>query len=296
MLANVAVAEEGAESSHFVKDVLVPAWRRNFDLVRQPDTSITARFPQWGITGLDGFFFSYLDLLNAQSVFHAAVQAEKEGFDAVLITCFGDPLLYPIRQALNIPVVSLGESSMLLASLMGSKFGIVTISAYNIFEQEHVIAKYGLVHRYAGSRPNPEPAEEQPLALVDSRNAIDAFKSAARKLIADGAEIIIPGCGLLSPALRLAPGAQSEYPDGLTEVDGVPVMDVMAVTLKSAEILVALKRCDSAWISRKGLFAQATQAALAAGRMVLKDDRMTYLDIPVCAESDERIQWSSTTT
>jgi Asp/Glu/hydantoin racemase len=276
MLANVAVAEEGDE---FVTNVLVPAWRRNFDLVRQKDTEIVARFPKWGVTGLNGFSYSFIDVLNAQSVLHAALKAEQDCFDAVLITCFGDPLLYQIRQAISIPVVSLGESSMFLASMMGHKFGIVTISPYNIFEQEHTIAKYGLEHRYAGCRPNPEPADEQPLALLDSRRAIEAFKKAARELIADGAEILIPGCGLLSPALRLAPGAEAEYPAGLKEVDGVPVMDVMGAALKMAETVVALKRAGSAWVSRKGLFARATEQALAEGRMVLQDERMAYWDI-----------------
>ena len=281
MLANVALAEEGKESGEFTKNVLVPAWRKNFELVRQPDTQITARFPRWGISGLEGFFYSYIDTLNTQSVFHAAVQAEQEGFDAVLITCFGDPMLYQIRQAISIPVVSLGESSMLLASMMGCRFGIVTISGFNIFEQDHLIAKYGLSHRYAGSRPNPEPAEEQPLALIDSRKAIQAFKQAARELINDGAEVIIPGCGLLSPALRLAPGADAEYPNGLTEVDGAPVMDVMAAALKMAEMMVTLKRAGSAWISRRGLYSQASKAALESGRMVLQDSRMAYWDIPL---------------
>jgi len=279
MLANVAVAEEVGESAQFVKNILVPAWRKNFDLVKQKDTEIVARFPKWGVTGLNGFFYSFIDTLNAQSVLHAALQAEQDGFDAVLITCFGDPLLYQIRQAVNIPVVSLGESSILLASMMGHKFGIVTISPYNIFEQEHIIAKYGQERRYAGCRPNPEPAEEQPLALVDARHAIEAFKKAARELIADGAEIVIPGCGLLSPALRLAPGAEAEYPAGLTEIDGVPVMDVMGAALKMAETMVVLKKAGSPWISRKGLFARATDHALLEGRMVLKDERMAYWDI-----------------
>lgn len=279
MLANVAMAQEDGESAQFVKNILVPAWRRNFDLVRQNETKITARFPKWGISGLDGFFYSFIDTLNAQSVFHAAVQADKEGFDAVLITCFGDPMLYQIRQAVNIPVVSLGESAILLASMMGSKFGIVTISPLNIFEQDHTIAKYGLEHRYVGSRPNPETPEEQSLALIDAHRAIDAFKKAARELIRDGAEIIIPGCGLLSPALRLTPGAEAKYPSGLTEVDGVPVMDVMGVTLKMAETLVTLKKAGSSWISRKGLFSQATDRALESGRMVLGDNRMSYWDI-----------------
>jgi allantoin racemase len=281
MLANVAVAEEVSEGAQFIKSVLVPAWRRNFDIVKQKNTKIVARFPKWGITGLNGFFYSFIDILNAQSLLHAALKAQQDGFDAVLITCFGDPLLYQIRQAVSIPVVSLGESSMLLASMMGSKFGIVTISPYNIFEQEHVIAKYGLENRYVGCRPNPEPADEQPLALIDARRGIEAFKKVARELIADGAEIIIPGCGLLSPALRLAPGAEAEYPAGLTEVDGVPVMDIMGATLKLAETMVSLKRAGSSWISRKGLFARATEEALAEGAMVLKDDRMDYWDIAV---------------
>jgi allantoin racemase len=166
----------------------------------------------------------------------------------VLTTCFGDPLLYQIRQAASIPVISLGESSLLLASMMGCRFGVVTISPYNIFEQDHLIDKYGLTHRYASSCPNPEPAEEQPPALVDAHKAIEAFKQAARQLIEAGAEVIIPGCGLLSPALRSAPGAEVGYPGGVIDVDGIPVMDVMAAGLKMAETMAILKKTGSASI------------------------------------------------
>jgi allantoin racemase len=279
LLANVAVAKEGSEAGQFVEKVLVPMWRRNLDLVKHKDTELTFRFPRWGITGLDGFFYSYLDVLNARSVFHAAVQAEKEGFDAVMITCFGDPMLWGIRQAIDIPVVSLGESSMLLATVMGYKFGVVTISPYNIYEQEHTIAKYGLTERLAGIRPNPETGDEQAEALIDARHAIESFKKVGRELIADGAEVLIPGCGLLSPALRLAPGAEKEYPNGLTQVDGVPIVDVMGDTIKMAETMVSLKRAGSCWISRKGLHAQATAQALECGRMVLEDDGPGFWDI-----------------
>ena len=279
LLANVAVAEEGSEAGEFVEKVLVPQWRRNLDLVKQRDTELTFRFPKWGITGLDGFFYSYIDMLNAKSVFHAVVKAEAEGFDAVMITCFGDPMLWAIRQAVDIPVVSLGESSMLLSAMMAHKFGVVTISPYNIYEMEHIIDKYGLTERYAGARPNPETGEEQSKALIDARYAIESFKKVGRELIADGAELLIPGCGLLSPALRLAPGAEKEYPNGLTEVDGVPVVDVMGETLKMAEMLVTLRRAGSCWISRKGLYAQATPQAIECGRMVLKDDGPGFWDI-----------------
>lgn len=279
LLANVACAAENSDESKFVKEMLVPLWKRNFDLVRQKDTEIVARFPGWGIAGLDGFFYSYIDTLNSQSVFHAAVAAEKEGFDAVLIMCFGDPMLWQIRQAINIPVVSLGESSMFLATTMGHKFGVVSISPYNIPEMEHTIAKYGLEPRYAGARANPETGDEQGAAIVDAGHAIESFKTAARELIKEGAEVIIPGCGLLSPALRFAPGAEAEYPHGLTTVDDVPIFDVLSSALKTAETLVALKKAGSGWISRKRLFAQPTERARDAGKVVLKDDRMVYWDV-----------------
>jgi Asp/Glu/hydantoin racemase len=283
LLANVAMVENNEKSQQFIRKILLPAWKKNFDMFRQPETQIVSRFPKWGISGMCGFFYSYIDTLNSQSVFHAAIQAEKDGFDAIIITCFGDPLLYQIRQAVSIPVVSLGESSLFLASLMGNKFGIVTISSLNIFEQDHLVHKYGLSNRYIGSRPTLESAQEQPAALIDANKAIDGFQKVARELIQDGAEIIIPGCGLLSPALRLAPGAQDRYPNGVTEVDGVPIMDVMAAALKMAETLVSLKSGGSSWISRKGLFAQATEEALDSGKMVLQDDRMTYQDMEVCS-------------
>ena len=279
LLANVAIAEEGTDSGQFVEKVLVPMWRRNLDLVKQQDTELTFRFPRWGITGLDGFFYSYIDMLNAKSVFHAAVLAEKEGFDAVMITCFGDPMLWAIRQAVDIPVVSLGESSMLLATMMGHTFGVVAISPYTIYEMEHTIDKYGLRERSVGIRSTSESGDEQAEALIDARRAIEAFKKVGRELIADGAEVLIPGCGLMSPALRLAPGAEKEYPNGLIEVDGVPVADVMGDTIKMAETMVSLKRAGSCWISRKGLYAQATPRAKEFGQMVLQDDGPGFWDI-----------------
>lgn len=114
LVANVAAAQKESEAGHFIQNTLVPLWRRNMDAVRQPGTEFTFRFPTWGVTGLDGFFYSYINQLSARSVFHAAVQAEQEGYDAVLISCFGDPMLWAIRQAVDIPVVSIGESSIRL--------------------------------------------------------------------------------------------------------------------------------------------------------------------------------------
>ena len=82
------------------------------------------RFPllDLGHPGNGRVLFSHnIDTLNAPIVYHSAVSAERDGFDGVLITCFGDPMLQQIRQAVNIPVASIGESAMLMASTMGEQ-------------------------------------------------------------------------------------------------------------------------------------------------------------------------------
>jgi hypothetical protein len=95
------------------------------------------------------------------------------------------------------------------------------------------------------------PAEQEK-AIIDARRTIESFTVAARKLIASGADIIIPGCGLTSPALRLAPGAEKEYPRGFIEVDGVPIVDVLSNALLMAEALFSLKMAGSTWINSNG--------------------------------------------
>jgi allantoin racemase len=269
LVANVAACEEDSEEGRFFKTVAVDRWRQHFDLVKQPDTELVFRFPRRGLAGLEGEMYSYLHHLAAAEIFYAVVQAERDGFDGALIACFHDPMLWDVRQAVDIPVVGFGESSLVLAAMMGRRFGVVTISPYTVHDTEENIAKYGLMDRCAGVRCTFEPGSEQEKAMVDARQAIEVFKAVARELIAQGAEVIIPGCGLLSSALRTASKAEVEYPYGVTEVDGVPVADVYGNAIKSVETLVTLKKAGSCWISRKGLYAMASPAAVAVGQTVL---------------------------
>ena len=276
MLANVAIAER---DDPFAVNVLSKQWKRNFDLVRRPDTRIVSRFSNWGIVGMEGFFYPAIDLLNAQAVLQACRGAQDDGFDGILITCHGDPMLDQIRSLVDIPVVGLGEASYRLAATMGKRFGLVTISPSNIYECWHTIEKYGLNEYCAGIEATPEPPEEQPGALIHAGKAIESFRVAARRLIAQGAEVLIPGCGLMSPALRLAPGCADQYPDGVTEVDGVPVVDVLSAGLLALENLIALRKAASPWISRAGVYRMPPASALESGRMVLADGRQQFWDL-----------------
>lgn len=278
LLCNVAA---GDDNDQFVMDMLLPAWKKNFALVREEGTELTARFSRWGIHGQDAFFYHYMDALNAQHVLQAALHAQEEGYDGVLVMCFGDPMLDHIKQAVDIPVVGLGESAMYQAARMGNKFGIVSISEFNNIELDHTVHKYGLSDKYVGCEPINETAMEQGGALINAKHGIEHFQTAARKLIERGAEVIIPGCGILSPALRLAIGCEDEYPGGITEVDGAAVVDIISVGLLNIHSLVKLAQCGSAWISRKNLYAKATEEALESGRMTLEDERVSFWQVEI---------------
>lgn len=275
MLANVGVAEK---DGFFVTNMMGPNWKKNFDKVRHPDTEIVLRVSEWGILGMDGFFNPAIDTLNSQLVFKACQTAEADGFDAILITCFGNPMLDQIRGFVNIPVMSIGEAAMHYAAMMGKKFGIVHVSEKNIHECIKTVNELGFGEYLAGVVPTTESSEQQAEALLDAHGAIEAFKTCGRKLIDMGAEVLIPACGLMTSALRAAPKCEDEFPNGLTEVDGVPVVDVLGVGLKFTEMAVELKRAGSPWISRKGFYSLPTEAMLNSGHMCLKDDRQTFWD------------------
>ena len=277
LVVGVNNTQEGSEAAQFMKGVF-GLWKKAADKVKEKDTTLTFRLPKGGVSDLQCWFHTYIHHLNDAETFHSIVQAEKDSFDAVMINCFLDPMLREIRQAVDIPVVSIGEASMRFAATIGKKFGVGMISEKSRYDYEEVIEKYGLKEQ-AILRPFGETPEEQALMATDAHHGIEAFEKMGREMIAEGAESLIAGCGLHAPGLRLAPGAEKEYPNGLTDVDGVPVIDVVGVTVKLAETLVRLKQAGSTWISRAGYFAQAPPEVVELGHGVLEYRGPGFWDI-----------------
>lgn len=276
LVANVSTAEK---NDPFIVEHLVPVWRANMKKVALPDTELVFRFPEWGVVGLEGNFYHGMQMLTDSVIYHMCKNAEEEGFDAVLVTCFADAFLEPLRQFLEVPVASIGESSCHLAAKMGKRFGIVTISPHNVYETERMMEEYGLAGLCAGIIPTEELPQEQPLALVNARHCIEAFEKSAKALICRGAEVIIPGCGLMTPGLRMAPGCEEQYPEGVTEVEGAAVLDVMAAGILDAENLVRLKRAGSAWIARNGWYAKPSDSVIETNLHCFTDGRVKFWDV-----------------
>ena len=183
-----------------------------------------------------------------------AVAAEAEGCDAFLIGRFQVSGLYEARSAVDIPVLGLGETSMLHACTLGQRIGLVTISPAFIAWHQEQIVRYGLRERVIGVTAMTGLVVEDYVSACEDEIAFakvfEQFESAVQPLIAAGAEVLIPAGGL--PALVL-----SRRP-GLT-VDGAAVLNPVPVLAKHGEAAVALERLGLPIASRRGAFALASE-------------------------------------
>lgn len=199
--------------------------------------------------------------LNRLTELRCAVQAvrnmiEREHeFEGMILGHFQDSGLWEARAVLDVPVVGLGESSMLHACTLGYRVGLITIHATFIGWHEEQVRRYGLGERVVGVRAMETTPELFMHAFEDEGAAQDVrsqFEEQARPLVAAGVEVLIPAGGL--PALLFAR-------DGLDEIDGAVVLNPTLVAAKHAELAVRLKQMNGTRPSRSGAFMRASEAA-----------------------------------
>ena len=83
------------------------------------------------------------EVLAGPGVIDAALQAEAEGIDAVVIDCMLDPALDAAREAVSIPVTGCGEAGMVAAGASGA-FSVVTVLQRQERDFRGLAARYGL--------------------------------------------------------------------------------------------------------------------------------------------------------
>ena len=180
----------------------------------------------------------YMELLNDAYILDGLIKREA-GHDAAIIGCFNDPGLQEARECLSIPVIGVGESGMLLASMLGRNFGVVTVRKKLIPLLEDNVKRYGLESRLMRRDPIRSCELDEklyPAMLADpAKFAVPPFEKEAKKMMEDGAEVIVVGCASLGPALSLA---------GYNKVEGsrVPVLNATAAAVKFAEAAAYLNR------------------------------------------------------
>lgn len=204
-----------------------------------------------GITPFDSYAHPLVEFRCAREMICNAVQAEKEGYDAFIVGHFQDAGLYEARTVVDIPIIALGEATMLYSCQLGQRLGIVTINPRFIPWFHHQIAKYGLKERVTGVHSMTfEPG--QILNAYGSEEKAEAvkllFEEQGIPLVKAGIDVIIPGGGI--PMLLF-----SKFNNH--NIDMAPVINGIPITVKMAEMAVSLKRQTGQGISRTSDYVKA---------------------------------------
>ena len=203
-----------------------------------------------GISPPDAYAHSLSEFRCAREMISNAIMADREKYDGFAIGHFQDAGLYEARASVEIPVHSLGETSMLYACQLGQKIGIVTINPKYISWFHHQIGKYGLRERVTGVHAMDfEPGSI--LTAFDKDGGLEEvmklFSEQAEPLVSQGVDVLIPGGGI---PMLLFSGAFNHNVNGAPVINGIPIL------VKMTEMAVKLKRLTGLTVSRTNDFAK----------------------------------------
>ena len=204
-----------------------------------PDTH-KSNFP-----GRKDVTYPYFHYLHTTQFLDSVRQAEAEGYDGFLLSTFPDPGLQIAQSIVDIPVVGYGFSSMHTAAYLGRKFGIVSFLEPLLPLYAENVRLYGLERLGGPTALLGLTYDDVHRGYSDPTQVIEAFTRAARKLMEQGVDVILAGEAPLGLLLQRS---------GIHRVDDAVVIDGLATTLKTAEMLVGLRRSSDMRVTRRGFF------------------------------------------
>jgi allantoin racemase len=220
-----------------VGDLLYEPMKKILDRYVSPDFEVDYRGVKYG--GYEGFYYM---AVTVPYIVDEIIQAEKEGYAAVISQCFCDPGVSEAREAVRIPVVGAGEAAVYVAMMCGDRLGIVTTGGTYRTQQHgatlrlirNKVISWGISDRivyYGTTGLNEFPAVDSP----EAGRVLDALERESQKATEEkGAEVIVLGCTYLT-------GFAVELQKRLD----VPVVDSSIAPLKFAELLVTMNLTHS---------------------------------------------------
>lgn len=191
-----------------------------------------------GITRMTDYAYRYAHLIASRSFCERAVEAQQEGFDAVVTNETLDSGVKEARELVDIPVIAPGETALHFASLLGDRIGVVTLqepSACRMWEK--------LIHEYGfQNKAITNPVRGVQLSTYDALTKglddpgiiLRAVEEKAKELVEQGAEVIVIGCGFYAPICT---------ENGLVKLEGdIPMIDPIAIAFKFSEVIVHLNK------------------------------------------------------
>lgn len=205
------------------RENVLKGWAAPDTTVEVRDTTMAGGVPH-GPVSFETGYEAYLTVANTVPAF---VAAEKSGYDAGILGCFGDPGLDAVRENLTgLPVVGPGAAACYMASMLGERFGIITTSRLFMTPCRRMLSILGLENRAAGIEVIDAPPRELARDFAQTRRRIG---DAAEKLQREGADVLVLGC--------MSMGFMNVTDDLQAEL-GLPVVNPVRAALHMAETVV----------------------------------------------------------
>jgi len=175
------------------RKIVESIYAKNANKLKEEGTVVDYHLLNKGVVDTDHILWEALSIWNKLELFEAIRNLKGQDYDAVIIHCYSDPNLTACRQVLDIPVVGMVQTSMFMASMMGSKIGVITYAQVAIDVIDDLARKYGYKDRCVRTLSMDTPNGDFIKAYFDAHDLIEKFKTFARQSIELGAEVLVPG-------------------------------------------------------------------------------------------------------
>lgn len=195
-----------------------------------PDgTKVEVVSPARGPIGLESYYHNYLASVN---VHERIVEAEKEGYDGVVIACYGDPGIEAAKELVDIPVVGITEASYAYARLLSTKFLVVVSAATAVPRQIRYIKSLGIPDFQYDVRPIGLTVLG---VMSDRMSAKDLIANNCEIALKDtNSELIVMGCSGFS-------GLRADLEEQLK----VPIIDPVVAGVHMCDSLIRMGLAQS---------------------------------------------------
>jgi allantoin racemase len=213
--------------------------------VVKSDTQLEFRAPAKGPLSLPQNLEDYRNPWFQHLVVHETIKtvidADKEGFDAIVVNCFDDPGVKEARSLVKTPVFGLLEPTFHYACQLGAKLGALVpdMPGQVNFVQAQIDA-LGLSSRMINNGVRAESkrfTDSFAEALQNPQAMVDRLTVQSKQMVDEGADVIVIACGGLGQVCGLLGFQGMEYKNTI-----VPIVNPLTTAVKTAEMMIEMQR------------------------------------------------------
>lgn len=199
--------------------------------VAADSTEIIAVSPSQGVASIEGH---YDEAIASFHLLELVKQGQSQHVDGHIIACFGDPALDAARELTDAPVIGIAEAAFHMATLIATKFSIVTTLKRTKIIAEHLLHQYGYSHKCEKIHCIDLPVLD--LEKNEKETYDKLLETCLRAKENDGVGAIVLGCG-----------GMSKHVESISKKLNIPVIDGVTAAVKLLEALHGLGLRTSKW-------------------------------------------------